>query len=45
MELSADQFTHGSWRSMLGMGAGYVVLLTLILVVLFIIPYIAFLVT
>ncbi|AOW80164.1 hypothetical protein HTSR_0980 [Halodesulfurarchaeum formicicum] len=39
MELSADQFKHESWVSMIGMGAGYVAILALILVVLFLIPY------
>lgn len=39
MDLAVDQFEHESWRSMLGMGVGYAALLTLILVVLFVVPF------
>ncbi|MFP4530911.1 MAG: hypothetical protein ACLFNC_06440 [Halodesulfurarchaeum sp.] len=39
MDLTVDQFKHDSWRSILGMGIGYVGLLALVLVVLFIIPF------
>lgn len=39
MELTVDQFKHESWLSIIGMGIGYVGMLALILVVLFIIPF------
>ncbi|MFB6085962.1 MAG: hypothetical protein ABEJ84_04025 [Halodesulfurarchaeum sp.] len=39
MDLTVDQFTHDSWLSIVGMGIGYVGILALVLVVLFVIPF------
>jgi hypothetical protein len=39
MDLAVDQFEHESWRSILGMGVGYVALLAVILLVLFVVPF------
>lgn len=39
MELNVDQFEHAAWQSFVGMVVGYVGLLALVLVVLFLVPF------
>lgn len=38
-----DQFSHPAWRTVVGMGVSYLIILTAILVVLFLVPYVLFL--
>jgi len=39
MNLSVEEFKHESWRSIIGVGVGYAAMLALLLVGLFIIPF------
>ncbi|MFW6458123.1 MAG: hypothetical protein ACOCY6_01770 [Halodesulfurarchaeum sp.] len=42
MDVTVEQFKHESWRSMIGMGVGYLGLLLLVTVVLFLVPFFVF---
>jgi hypothetical protein len=39
MDLNVDQFRHASWQSVFGMVAGYAGMLALVLLVLFVVPF------
>ncbi|WP_254862554.1 hypothetical protein [Halovivax gelatinilyticus] len=42
MAVDIDQFRHPSWLSAIGAGLGYVLIIALLTVLLFVVPYLLF---